>query len=299
MKKNYSINDIEQLTSISKEKLRIWEHRYDFPNPKRDEAGNRVYSQIELNKLMLISKLIGHGHRPGKLTSLSEKKLTTLLDNILSDNADFELSEEEKISIEVLKTNDGLKIKNHFNSELLKHGIKKYILDYIQKMNITVGKLWERGDLTIYQEHLYSDIIQYILRQAVEKVESKKNKHPTILLTTLEGELHQIGILMVYGLLKIKNCNCIYLGPNLPAEEISKAIEHYKADICALSVSSIYNKRDLKKSILSLQKNHTKTCFWIGGKGSQKHLFHSHNIKSHSSLESIYQSLNHWQKENS
>ncbi len=43
------IADVERDTGISKDTLRVWERRYQFPKPQRDSLGERLYSQDRLS----------------------------------------------------------------------------------------------------------------------------------------------------------------------------------------------------------------------------------------------------------
>jgi DNA-binding transcriptional MerR regulator len=63
----YPINVVEKETSISKYLLRMWERRYSFPRPERDQKGERVYTDDDVEKLKLVKKLMEEGYRPSKI----------------------------------------------------------------------------------------------------------------------------------------------------------------------------------------------------------------------------------------
>ena len=69
------ISDIERDTGIGKDTLRVWERRYGFPSPVRSSNGERLYSLGDLNRLILIKRLLDVGYRPKQLVSLSEPEL--------------------------------------------------------------------------------------------------------------------------------------------------------------------------------------------------------------------------------
>ncbi len=56
--------EIEQATGLSREVLRKWELRYQFPLPERGARGQRLYRASDLPKLQLVKQLIGQGMRP-------------------------------------------------------------------------------------------------------------------------------------------------------------------------------------------------------------------------------------------
>lgn len=63
----YPINVVEKETGISKYLLRMWERRYAFPRPGRDQKGERVYTPEDLERLKLIKSLMEDGYRPSKI----------------------------------------------------------------------------------------------------------------------------------------------------------------------------------------------------------------------------------------
>ena len=66
---NFNIAAVERDTGLSKDVLRVWERRYGFPAPDRDEHGERIYPAEQVERLRLVKRLMDAGHRPGKLLS--------------------------------------------------------------------------------------------------------------------------------------------------------------------------------------------------------------------------------------
>jgi len=62
-----NISAVERETGLSKDVLRIWERRYGFPEPKRDDNAERQYPPEQVAKLRAIKRLMDTGMRPGKL----------------------------------------------------------------------------------------------------------------------------------------------------------------------------------------------------------------------------------------
>ena len=70
-----NISAVERETGLSKDVLRMWERRYGFPKPARDDNGERQYTLAEIAKLRAIKRLMDVGVRPGKLIGLSLAEL--------------------------------------------------------------------------------------------------------------------------------------------------------------------------------------------------------------------------------
>src|SRR5512134_2439645 len=75
---NMSIGAVERETGLSKDVLRTWERRYGFPTPDRDANGERLYTAEQVNRLLLIKRLMDQGHRPGRLIAAPGEELATL-----------------------------------------------------------------------------------------------------------------------------------------------------------------------------------------------------------------------------
>ena len=75
-----NISAVERDTGLSKDVLRMWERRYGFPKPERDDNGERQYAPADLSKLRAIKRLMDVGMRPGKLMAHSLDELNALAD---------------------------------------------------------------------------------------------------------------------------------------------------------------------------------------------------------------------------
>src|SRR5437899_12719187 len=70
---NLNIGAVERETGLSKDVLRVWERRYAFPRPSRDENGERLYTTAEIAKLRAVKRLMDVGMRPGKIMLCSQR----------------------------------------------------------------------------------------------------------------------------------------------------------------------------------------------------------------------------------
>lgn len=79
------------------------------------------------------------------------------------------------------------------------------MLDTVVALNGSVGEAWMRGEFEVFEEHLYSEQMRApLLRQAINSLPASANGQPRILLTTVPEERHELGLLMVEGLLALE-----------------------------------------------------------------------------------------------
>ena len=121
----YPINVVEKETGISKYLLRMWERRYTFPRPLRDDKGERVYTANDIEKLQVVRALMNQGYRPSKIMDQDLPGLRSLLQSLNSKELTRGNEELVDASIIVVITNPNLESES---LSLLKYNNVKKIL---------------------------------------------------------------------------------------------------------------------------------------------------------------------------
>lgn len=230
----YSIAAVERDTGLSKDVLRVWERRYGFPKPQRDVNGERVYTQEQLEKLRLLRLLVDHGKRPGKIIGLPT---AALADMIARDPDTFEPPEHIAAIIDALLKHDVERFRGSLIQQLMRQGLQRFVKETVTALNYWIGNAWLRGRIAIFNEHFYSEHIQNILRNAILDQRGQGSK-PRVLLTSIPGERHRIGLLMVEAMLTTEGAACVALGTETPPRDIQQAVDAYDVDVVALSFSA-------------------------------------------------------------
>lgn len=266
MMSSMPIAGVSSETGIAKEVLRKWEKRYGFPTPDRDDNGNRVYTEAQITRLLLISQLIKNGMRPGSVVPLD----TDALQNLLADKHILR-SPSPHITYDQLvgwlQLHEPEQLRQHLHAEMLRTGVEAFIVETLPAMNQIVGLAWQRGEIALVCEHIYSEIMQNLLRAVLATI-NKPDGAPRVLVTTPVGELHTLGILMVQIFLALRGAYCMSLGAQTPPQDIALAAHHFRIDILCLSISSCYPNRKvvplLKEIRAALPQ---QTALWAGGGG--------------------------------
>lgn len=264
----FTIAQASSESGIAKEVLRKWETRYGFPVPVRDNNGNRVYTNEQLNRLKLIRKLLDEGLRPAKIVPLEEAALHAL--NIKPAPVQIfpELAGHPCEVLQWLKARDPALLRTKLRHEMEVHGLASFVLHIMPFMNASVGQAWEKGEVAVRDEHVYSEMVQALLREALASL-SKAEGTPRILLTTLHGEPHVLGLLMLEALMSIEGACCISLGPQSPLDEIASAAIDFQADIVALSFSASFPKKKIAPLLREIRMQLPSSVkLWAGGSGT-------------------------------
>ena len=260
---------VERDTGLSKDTLRVWERRYGFPQPERDANGERVYPLEQVDKLRLLKRLLDQGHRPGKIAERSIEQLQALAEagNARSASATAVGSLDGALGSYLrLITDHRLdELRRELALLAVKAGLARFVTDVIAPLTARVGEAWARGDLAIFEEHLYTEVVQAVLRNAITSVPHRGDS-PRVMLTTVPQEPHGIGVLMAEAMFALEGARCVPLGVRTPVMEIVRGAETQQIEIVALSFSPVVNPHQVLESLKELQAQlPAGTELWAGG----------------------------------
>ena len=177
-------------------------------------------------------------------------------------------------------------------------GITKFIEEIARPLGIAIGEMWYRGEMNIFIERYYSIQLTELLNDLIMQNDVQKSIYqPRILLGTLTGEKHILGLNMAQVLLCSQGAFCINLGAELPASEFIDAVEYFKINVIGLSFSPVFPKRMMLSLLRQMRsKLPSDIEMWIGGKGTEDFDEKIEGISVLNGVEEImsaYQTLQH------
>jgi len=265
-----NISAVERETGLSKDVLRMWERRYGFPKPGRDDHGERQYTPADVGKLRAMKRLMDIGVRPGKIVGLALTELNAMADARTPSRQDPLAPALERDVLAMLKTHDATSLQHMLANQMMRQGLQRFVLDTITPLNRAIGDAWMRGELQIFEEHLYTEQLQVALRAAINAF-PRQNGMPRVLLTTFPAELHGIGLLMVEAMMVPEGVHCISLGPQTPLEDIRRAALAHKVHIVALSFSAAFPLRQATDGLATLRRQlPPQVSLWAGGEMTRR-----------------------------
>ena len=261
---------VERDTGVSKDTLRVWERRYGFPRPQRDAFGERAYSEEDLDKLRVVRRLLDAGHRPGKIIAMPIAELRSLAERSAQSAAQVagtgETPEALQRYLTLVRSHRIDDLRRALSQAVLRHGIERFVIDVCAPLNRSIGEEWARGELEIFEEHLYTESMQVVLRNAIGSIPEPATQ-PRVLLTTVPNEAHGLGLLMAEALLALEGCHCTSLGTQTPIGDIALAAQAQSADIVALSFSAWLNPNQVLEGLAELRARLSPQIeIWVGGR---------------------------------
>ncbi len=238
----HPIGVVAERTGLSPDVLRVWERRYRVVTPKRSPGGQRIYSDADIERLLLLHRATRGGHGISHVASLSGEVLKELVRGIelpgpfppiqLVPGAPHPVVEE---AITHTRNLDPAGLETLLRRSVARYGIVAFLDTVAAPFLRRVGEAWHEGSLTVSQEHLATAVVQRVVGETAPLL-SGRDDSPLIVVATLEGERHASGALMAASTAASEGWRVIYLGADLPAGEIARTAIRTKARAVGVSI---------------------------------------------------------------
>jgi DNA-binding transcriptional MerR regulator/methylmalonyl-CoA mutase cobalamin-binding subunit len=269
-KLRYPIRAVAKLTGLSLDTLRAWERRYQAVMPERGRRG-RLYTEHDLERLQLLREVVNQGHAIGQVARLGDKDLRQFLEP--GGYAAEEVASRVQASIgssDFLGSVVGA--IEHFDYagadlELSRLATlvrpRQLIHEVVLPLMRLVGKQFCSGRFNIAQEHMTSAIMRNLLG-ALVRTYTIRGATGRLLFATPPGELHEFGILAGAMLAAGGGLGIVYLGPNLPAEDIISAAKRSSSQVVVLGILAANEQvRSSVKQVLRALQGRME--LWLAG----------------------------------
>jgi DNA-binding transcriptional MerR regulator len=258
----YSMAQVETLTSISAHTLRIWERRYSFLTPERTETNIRYYSEEELKTLLNIGILIRNGHRISKVDQMSDQDIYDQVTNILSNTSQENEDEINALTVAMLEM-DEEEFNKIFQRRLMRKGLQATITDLIYPFLGHIGVLWGTNKAIPAQEHFITNLIRQKIIAATDSLPMPSPNAPSIVMYLLDGEDHEIGLLLAAYIASDLGWRVYYLGQNVPVANIGDVVEIAKPQ--AMLSMFVVPSPDRTAKFIEIIKDKTDVPLLISG----------------------------------
>ncbi len=283
----YSMKVVARKTGLTPHAIRVWEKRYGAISPARTATNRRLYSEDDLRRLLLLSKATRAGHSIGRIASLPNDRLAALVRAEEAESQQLKDSEPppgaKDSDVQVAEALAAVRAMNAaaLESVLTKAAVSLSVPALLEKViapfMTLLGDLWREGQCRVAHEHLASGIVRTLLGDLL-RARDAIDSAPGIAVATPLGQLHELGALMAAVTAASEGWRVIYLGPNLPAEEIAGAVVESHARAVALSVIYPADDARMASEIDRLRKYvPDEVAVVVGGRSAENYrdTFHS------------------------
>lgn len=260
MGQEHPIRVAARRTGLSSHVIRIWEKRYSAVVPRRSSNRRRFYTDEDIERLMLLRRATLSGRSIGQVATLSREALLDLLKTeAIPDEA---LPEAEApagavdsfvdLCLNCVGSLDSKELEASLAKASAGLGQPVFIEKFLVRLMSRMGDCWRDGSMRVMHEHLLSSVVRSYLG-AIGSNYQAPGCSPLLISTTPSGQLHEVGALAVAATAAADGWRVLYLGPNLPSEEIAGAAHQQRARAVALSILYPPDDAGLRAELLRLR----------------------------------------------
>jgi MerR family transcriptional regulator, light-induced transcriptional regulator len=260
----YSIKDLERISGVKAHTIRIWEKRYGIVEPKRTDSNIRFYCDTDVKKLMNVAILLHHGFKISRLAGLDQGELTkkVLEVSMVSNGHDSQIESLVVAMIEM----DESKFEKILNMSIIKEGFENTVFRVLYPFFERIGVLWQAGSINPAHEHFITNLVKQKIYVAIDSIPLPSgNDTKKFLLFLPEWDLHELGLLVYDYLIKSKGFKVIYLGPNVPEDDVYSVSDFLLPDYYLVAFANAVEREKIESYIHRLASRYPMKKIFITG----------------------------------
>ena len=225
------IGELSRRTGVSPELLRAWERRYGLFEPDRSPGRFRLYSDADVSRVESMRRQIAEGLSAAEA---SRRVLGTVSpgDGARGDGAVIaEPVAELRLSLEAF---DDASAHAAIDRLLASLSVETFLRDVVLPLLREIGDKWERGELTVAQEHFASNLIRARLMAVGRGWGRGTGRHA--LLAAPTGEQHDLGLVVLALVLRDRGWRVTFLGADTPVDTIVDTSRRVAPEVIVLAV---------------------------------------------------------------
>lgn len=252
------IGELSRRSGVSPELLRAWERRYGLLQPTRSAGGLRLYSQDDLARVQAMQQHLAAGYAAAEAAALASRTSP----RVDEEGADLAAKDELAAALATFDDGDADAV---FDTLLARLSIDALLRDVIVPYLHELGERWERGEVSIAQEHFASAFLRGRLLGLARGW--GRGMGPAAVLACAPGEQHDLGLLSFGLALRVRGWRIVYLGTDTPIASVADAAR--ACDPAAVVVSAV-DPRAFRRHADELEQLALTTRLYLGGAGAAK-----------------------------
>jgi methanogenic corrinoid protein MtbC1 len=246
---------VAERTGLSQDLLRIWERRYRAVEPSRGAGGHREYSDADVTRLRLLHATTAAGRSISQVARLSTEELARMVEEDAAARAEPARSSARRganvpSSVTEAIVSDALAATARLDAAELEHvlrravttlGVTTFVEEVVSPLLRRIGDDWHAGRSSIAHEHLVSSTVHDLMTEAMRSV-ARRSGAAVVLVATPTGERHVIGAALVGAAAAAAGWRVLYLGADLPAQDIAAAATAANVRIVAMSLTYVRDR---------------------------------------------------------
>jgi MerR family transcriptional regulator, light-induced transcriptional regulator len=241
---HYPVRLVALRTGLSPHVLRAWERRYGVVSPTRTEGGQRLYTDLDIQRLISLRRLTERGHAIGRIAGLPMAELARLEDEAPVPQppsvarAHGESAPDIIVAaLQATRRLDASEIQAVLERAAVTLGVPVFVDEVVAPLLERIGHGWSERSVSVAQEHMASAVVRRVLGWLLGVFEVADDA-PRLVVATPPQQSHELGALMAAVSAATEGWRVTYLGPDLPVSDLVHAAVQSGAR--AVAVSAIY-----------------------------------------------------------
>lgn len=257
----YSVQAAARATGISESRLRTWERRYGVPRPGRSATGRRLYDEDDLALIRRMAALVAAGVPAAQAAEAAMEEGGLAMEGA----SPAPPHPMRQALFAAARTFDAAALDAAVEDAIAALGWEAALDRVLFPFLHDVGRAWERGELSLTHEHFASELIRRALAAAVDAAGEPVPEGQVVLLACPGDERHELGLLALWLLLARAGLRVIYLGADVPAEELVEAIREVTPAAVCLSGTAPTSLPALHRTARAVIASRVDTRLFVGG----------------------------------
>lgn len=260
----YQIADLERLTGIKANTIRVWERRYKLIVPGRTSTNIRYYDDTQARKLLNVATLLASGVKISRIAALSDRQINERIKTLLGESPeDIACSAFINDLAAAMLVFDEAAFEKIFSSAVIRLGFFQAVTKVIYPLLRKIGLMWSVEDALPVQEHFASSIIRRKLLAAIDGLPAASRRSKLFLLFLPSEEWHEIGLLLSDYIIRSQGYRTIYLGQSVPGSNLSAVVKATDPTHIFTLYTSRRNPEVLKRDIQQMAKDYPGREIWV------------------------------------
>jgi DNA-binding transcriptional MerR regulator/methylmalonyl-CoA mutase cobalamin-binding subunit len=278
----YPVRLVATRTGLSPHLLRAWERRYGVVTPSRSEGGQRLYSELDIERLGRLRRLVERGHAIGRIASLPLEELARLETESATgapevgaaagydeDARDRRVREFNDAAMRAIRQLDAAALQEVLERAAVGLGVPEFLEGVAGPTLEDIGHGWAERSVSVAQEHMATAVFRRLLGWLLGMYPNRSAAH-RLVVATPPGERHELGALMAAITAAAEGWGVTYLGPDLPVDEVLEAVGQTGAEAVALSIVRPGDARGIVAALRELRAAlPSEVALLLGGAGDR------------------------------
>jgi DNA-binding transcriptional MerR regulator len=252
------IGELSRRSGVSPELLRAWERRYGLLEPTRSAGGLRLYSAADLDRVRAMQQHLAEGLAAAEAAALAAEpepradQAVAFSPAAARRDLDVSLSEFDEARAHAV-------LDELLSTATLDSILSDVLIPFLREL----GERWERGEITVAQEHFASSVLRGRLLGLARGWD--RGTGSRVLLSCAPGELHDLG-LIAFGLaLRARGFRILYLGADTPIESVAQTARAARPHVLVVSAVSAELFKEIAGALRELAAEYP---VYLGGAGA-------------------------------